>query len=211
MNKKYIVRVTRKERRTLDETIQKLNGSSQKVRRAQMLLKVDVVRVGLPIRSLVASCQGGSPDAPPLRALVAGLGLGCGRPAWRTCTARREWRATTLPISERHSMTTSVRRYQYELFADYFQFYLQDESVKGDLSDSWTPEAVDRLLALAPGTVGVGTVRNMTVPVTVEVLNEPPPDDSDSWDHLVECTLEVSSGRIVVAGCTDYFPDARAD
>ena len=23
-----------------------------------------------------------------------------------------------------------------------------------------------------------------------------------------ECTLDVQSGRIVIAGCTDYFPDA---
>jgi hypothetical protein len=42
MNKKYIVRLSAKERRTLRETIRKLKGSSQKVRRAQMLLKADV-------------------------------------------------------------------------------------------------------------------------------------------------------------------------
>ena len=58
-----------------------------------------------------------------------------------------------------------MRRFEYTLFADYFQFYLQDESAGGDLSNSWTQEAVDRLLAVAPGTLGVGTVRNMNVPV----------------------------------------------
>lgn len=42
MNKKYIVRLTAKERRNLREVIRKLDGSSQKVRRAQMLLKADV-------------------------------------------------------------------------------------------------------------------------------------------------------------------------
>lgn len=41
MNKKYIVRLTAKERRILHEVIRKLNGTSQKVRRAQMLLKSD--------------------------------------------------------------------------------------------------------------------------------------------------------------------------
>jgi len=30
----------------------------------------------------------------------------------------------------------------------------------------------------------------------------------DGWDQVDECSLHVSSGRIVVAGCTDYFPDA---
>jgi transposase len=42
MPKKYIVRLTAKERRWLREVIQHLDGSSQKVRRAQMLLKADV-------------------------------------------------------------------------------------------------------------------------------------------------------------------------
>ncbi len=41
MNKKYIVRLTAKERRDLREVVKKLAGSSQKVRRAQMLLKAD--------------------------------------------------------------------------------------------------------------------------------------------------------------------------
>jgi hypothetical protein len=41
MPKKYIVRLTAKERRTLREIIRNLSGSSQKVRRAQMLLKAD--------------------------------------------------------------------------------------------------------------------------------------------------------------------------
>ncbi len=94
------------------------------------------------------------------------------------------------------------------LFADYFQFYLQDEAAEGDLSDSWTDEATDRLLAVAPGTVGVGTVRNMEVPVSVEVLEGEPPLDAAEWDHMTECSIQIDSGQLVVAGCTDYFPDA---
>lgn len=42
MNKKYIVRLTAEERRTLRGVVKQLKGSSQKVRRAQMLLKADV-------------------------------------------------------------------------------------------------------------------------------------------------------------------------
>lgn len=101
-----------------------------------------------------------------------------------------------------------MQRLEYKLVADYYQFYLQDESAKGDLSASWTQEAVDRLLAVAPGTIGVGTVRNMTVPVLVEVADMEPDEDSTGWDQVNECSLEVQSGRIGVAGCTDYFPDA---
>ncbi len=41
MNKKYIVRLTDEERQTCTDTIKKLRGTSQKVRRAQILLKAD--------------------------------------------------------------------------------------------------------------------------------------------------------------------------
>ena len=41
MEKKYIVRLTDEERGTLRDVIKRLKGSSQKVRRAQVLLKAD--------------------------------------------------------------------------------------------------------------------------------------------------------------------------
>jgi hypothetical protein len=41
MQKKYIVRLTEAERQTLQDVVAKLKGSSQKVRRAQVLLKAD--------------------------------------------------------------------------------------------------------------------------------------------------------------------------
>lgn len=41
MKKKYIVRLDDAERQTLEAVIKKLSGSSQKVRRAQILLKAD--------------------------------------------------------------------------------------------------------------------------------------------------------------------------
>ena len=98
--------------------------------------------------------------------------------------------------------------HSFNLFADYFQFYLQDEAVDGSLSDAWTDEAVARLLAVAPGTVGVGTVRNMEVPVTLEVMPVAPPLNVAAYDHVVECSLSVGGEQLVIAGCTDYFPDA---
>ncbi len=41
MQKKYIVRLSKEERNTLLEVVKKFKGSSQKVRRAQILLKAD--------------------------------------------------------------------------------------------------------------------------------------------------------------------------
>ena len=102
-----------------------------------------------------------------------------------------------------------VQAFHFDLFADYFQFYLQDQSADGDLGNSWTPDAVERLLAITQGAVGVGTVRNSIVPVDIEVAdNEPEIDNSQDWHQINECSIDVPTGCIVVAGCTDYFPDA---
>jgi hypothetical protein len=57
--------------------------------------------------------------------------------------------------------------------------------------------------------VAIGTTVNVDVAVTVEVLDEPPADDSGGFDHVVEGSVRCPSGRLVVMGCTDYEPDAR--
>ena len=41
MNKKYVVRLSEQERQTCTDVVKKLKGTSQKVRRAQILLKTD--------------------------------------------------------------------------------------------------------------------------------------------------------------------------
>jgi hypothetical protein len=64
------------------------------------------------------------------------------------------------------------------------------------------------MIAVAIGTVGIGTARNVTVPVTVEVLPAPPQDALDGWDHVAEASLDAPSGILVISGCTDYLPDA---
>ena len=98
--------------------------------------------------------------------------------------------------------------YEFKLFADYFQIYLQDEDVDGDLSDSWNDYAADNLLAIAPGTIGIGTVRNMTVPVTVEIVDSQIDDSFEEWDQVNECSIVITSDKIVISGCSDYLPEA---
>jgi hypothetical protein len=100
-----------------------------------------------------------------------------------------------LNLHVRHPQRQLKRTHKCELFADYYQFYLQDERVQGNLGDSWTEEAVDRSLAVAPGTIGVGTVRNMDVPVVVEVTDSAPNDDITDWDQV---RLDGSSLLVVM-------------
>lgn len=59
MQKKYIVRLTDEERNILRSIVKKLKGSSQKVRRAQMLLKADADGPNWPDRKIAEafSCR----------------------------------------------------------------------------------------------------------------------------------------------------------
>lgn len=97
-----------------------------------------------------------------------------------------------------------------ELFADYFQFYIQDddESV-GDISDVWTEEAVVKKLAITDKVVGVGTARNMDVSVTIFIQDSIQAMDKADFNLINESTIVCETGTLVVAGCSDYFPDAR--
>lgn len=102
-----------------------------------------------------------------------------------------------------------MKEYHLNLFADYFQFYIQDENCRNSLADSWTAFAVENLLAINDGIIGVGTVRNTDIPVKIMVLEEKLNDNNfDHYDLINTCDLVVESEKIVVAGCTDYFPEA---
>lgn len=99
-----------------------------------------------------------------------------------------------------------------EVFADYFQFYIQDAKVVEDLSPVWTEEAVKRLLATGDGNIAIGTARNMTVPVTVKIFDSEPElqmDNENIIQQINECDLTVKSGEIIISGCTESLEDAE--
>jgi len=149
---------------------------------------------------------------------------------------------------------TIIASYQFEIFADYHQFYLEDEAAtlpdpewaafydseavrthtdlvlsgskeaadqywidnlaqkyarltaKDDFT--WTEQSVADMLAAGRGKLGISTVRNFNVPVTVVIRTMEPQDSFETWDHVAEASIEVPSGRIVVTEPTGSLPDA---
>lgn len=76
--------------------------------------------------------------------------------------------------------------YQLELFADYYQFYFQDDNPDyGDLSEAWTEDATNRLMAISDRVVGVGTARDTDVQVYVTVDSQIPELDKSEWIGLI--------------------------
>ncbi len=96
----------------------------------------------------------------------------------------------------------------FTIFADYFQFIIQDESSEDDFGTIWTEEALASGTAFGQLAICPGTLRNVEVPVEVVVLDGEPVIDLEEVDHAVEGSFDVPSGKLVVMGCTQYFPDA---
>ncbi len=96
----------------------------------------------------------------------------------------------------------------FNLFADYFAFVIQDEQANPDFSESITDETIKQMIVVLPEAISIGTARNTEVPVAVEVLTEAPTGDQGLWDRVNECSISIPSGKLVVMGGSDYFPDA---
>lgn len=95
-----------------------------------------------------------------------------------------------------------VRTASIEVFADYFQFYVQDGAVNPAAPEDWTEADVAHRAKAAANVVVVCPVRNMTVPVKVELHDGAPELEDVAADHFVECSLALPSGILQVHECT---------
>lgn len=97
----------------------------------------------------------------------------------------------------------AIREVRLDLFADYRQIMVMD-----DLSllanEIVTQDDVERRLAIAPEGAIIHTARNTTVPVTVRIAPCAPGEPDADCDHVTECSIDVTTGRLVVMGLMDY-------
>ncbi len=113
--------------------------------------------------------------------------------------------------------------HKHQIFADYHQIWLEDNQAQEGASEApsqraaasdalvaqlLSEEARERYVGAASGILCLLTARAMPVPVEVEILAEAPPADFVGWDRVVEASLELPSGVLVIHGPTDYFPEA---
>ena len=101
------------------------------------------------------------------------------------------------------------------VFADYYQFYLQDLQAYLDWLGShgtdpdlppagWTSEAVDtHRIGVEPNSLSVGTARKDWVEVTLRFHPGEPPAWATEAEHVVEADLDVPNGDLAVYGPTD--------
>lgn len=100
----------------------------------------------------------------------------------------------------------------FTLYADYHQFYVEDEQSAPETAaspDFWNARALEDGLASARDTMAIGTARYGNVAVEIEVRDDEPQSDSADWDHVIEAAIEIPSGAIAVRGCTEERDTAQ--
>lgn len=91
---------------------------------------------------------------------------------------------------------------RFKIFADYFQFYLWDETTAPEPPEVWSDEDCRRRIKVAPHVVVICPVRNMTVPVEIRIHEKEPSCDAEQWDHIAECSLNLPGGKLEIHECT---------
>ncbi|MEU0572810.1 hypothetical protein ABZ297_46420 [Nonomuraea sp. NPDC005983] len=107
-----------------------------------------------------------------------------------------------------HSSPAEIQR--FFLFADHFQFYLQDAETYGAAikigdvdGDPWAEEASDTLrIGVETFSIAVATARQDWVLIKLRVHQSPPPPEPlAEADHVVEADLDLPTGQLSVYGC----------
>jgi hypothetical protein len=101
--------------------------------------------------------------------------------------------------------------YELMMFAEHYQFYVYDSSADpGELSIYWDDESRENMLMVTDNLLGIGTVRHLDVPVICELYDEEPKGEPlDEFDHVLRCSLEIPSGRLVISGATEDIYEAH--
>jgi hypothetical protein len=101
------------------------------------------------------------------------------------------------------------------VFADYYQFFLQDLEAHGiwmgshatdpDLPPAgWTEEAVyGHRIGVEPYSLAIGTARRDIVEVSLRVCRSAPAADLGDAEHVVEADLGLPGGDLAICGVAD--------
>ena len=95
-----------------------------------------------------------------------------------------------------------LARGSYTVFADYFQFYLWDKDADPEAPTEYSDDDINNRIKTGRNVAVIQPVRNMEVPVEIEIHESDPGSNPDDWDHVAECSLELPSGHLEIHECT---------
>lgn len=96
---------------------------------------------------------------------------------------------------------------RFTVFADYGQFYLLDSEVLPEYPELVEDQHLEDRFQLADGLIAVYPTETQQVEVEIETVDSEPVIDPETWQHIIQCSVETPSGSLVLAGCSDFLPD----
>lgn len=99
--------------------------------------------------------------------------------------------------------------YDFKISADYFQIYLEDSSAIDKDQFLWTDENIKNMFYSSRYLIVIGTVRDLEVPISIEICKTKPSLDFDVWDQINECGIDIASGNLFISGTTDFIEDFK--
>lgn len=103
-------------------------------------------------------------------------------------------------------MNMLYRSYEFDLETDHSQFYLVDGDDLFSSHEFWYDEE-DYVSRIDPsnGAIGIRTERSGLMKVIVDVVDKKPElENQDSYEHIVECSLEIESGHLKINDYPDF-------
>ncbi len=102
------------------------------------------------------------------------------------------------------------------VFADNFQFQIQDQiEDEVEYPEDWNDNLLTQLFVAGERLIGIGTVRDLDVDLTIEIYHDPMSEEEmdkvinlDAYDHVVQCNIELESGKLMVTSSTTAYEDA---
>lgn len=103
-------------------------------------------------------------------------------------------------------MSEASSEYEFIVAAEDYQFYLQDSKAETVFRENMHDELMQDLVTVGDRIIAIGTVRPTEVQIIVEVLNdEPEEEDLEDWDQVVEASIDLPSGTMVITNNIEDF------
>jgi hypothetical protein len=97
-------------------------------------------------------------------------------------------------------------KYQLKFFTEYYQFYIADKESKAttDSDNFWTRQADADKMAVEAGLLGISVGKYGEIDVEVNVFESQTNRNFDEFEHIVEASIEIPSGVLLVKDCTGF-------
>jgi hypothetical protein len=98
----------------------------------------------------------------------------------------------------------SGKSYHLTFFTEYYQFYIQDAASKASTDSDifWTTQASEDKMAVEEGLLGISVAKYAVIQVQVNLHEQQTNPGMEDYDHVVEASINVTSGTIQILNCT---------